>query len=326
MSTSEKPERAWDVFISYATEDGSTVAEPLALLLQRMGIRIWLDSWEIQVGDGIRKSIDEGLRKCRFGVLILSKSYLSRYWPTGELDALIALEAGKKLFILPVLHGITVEELLASSPLLAARRAADTDRGIEQVAVAINDAVKYRLYTLGDEEISPVPRLARILHDRHHPSVIRDFMLQHPQLLFDLIGWGDEKDHIFAVGSDEILISSFAPSLRAFMNNIVWLYPTEPAGFPATVEAAIEKRLLEAKSPEIDLSKFKHLRGGVESPRGDRNARRILLGRRVGLSEDDSKRMSDFNDRHSGFDNRVTIRSYDHLLDAVLAAREGHFP
>src|SRR6185436_6844129 len=61
-------EREWDVFISYASEDASTVVQPLATLLERAGVRVWLDSWEIRVGDRIRQSIDEGLRRSRFGL------------------------------------------------------------------------------------------------------------------------------------------------------------------------------------------------------------------------------------------------------------------
>ena len=47
----------WDVFISHASEDGASVAQPLAESLQRSGLRVWLDAIEIRLGDGIRSAI-----------------------------------------------------------------------------------------------------------------------------------------------------------------------------------------------------------------------------------------------------------------------------
>lgn len=133
----------WDVFISHASEDKSGLVEPLAALLERAGIRVWLDAWELRVGDGIRQSIDEGLRRSRFGLLLLSPAYMNRYWTTGEFEALTALEAAKKLYLLPVWHAVTQEDVLRFSPLLAGRKAADTKDGIESVATVVADAIFY---------------------------------------------------------------------------------------------------------------------------------------------------------------------------------------
>jgi hypothetical protein len=66
--------KQWDVFISHASPDKTTVAEPLALALQQKGLRVWLDKWEIDLGSSISNSISEGLKLSRFGVVILSKS------------------------------------------------------------------------------------------------------------------------------------------------------------------------------------------------------------------------------------------------------------
>ena len=42
--------RMWDVFISHASEDKATVARPLALLLQKRGVAVWLDEGELYLG------------------------------------------------------------------------------------------------------------------------------------------------------------------------------------------------------------------------------------------------------------------------------------
>jgi hypothetical protein len=37
----------WDVFISHASEDKDTIAEPLADISQRAGVRVWIDINEL---------------------------------------------------------------------------------------------------------------------------------------------------------------------------------------------------------------------------------------------------------------------------------------
>jgi hypothetical protein len=44
------------VFISHSSQDKS-FAEKIALDLKRRGIGIWIDKWEIKVGDSLRASV-----------------------------------------------------------------------------------------------------------------------------------------------------------------------------------------------------------------------------------------------------------------------------
>lgn len=47
----------YDVFLSYASEDKS-VMEDLATHLQKAGLKVWLDSLEIRLGDDIAEEIN----------------------------------------------------------------------------------------------------------------------------------------------------------------------------------------------------------------------------------------------------------------------------
>ena len=47
-----------NVFISHASEDKDEVARPLAVLLTRAGLQVWLDEGELVVGDSLRRSIE----------------------------------------------------------------------------------------------------------------------------------------------------------------------------------------------------------------------------------------------------------------------------
>ena len=133
--------KKWDVFISHASEDKQAVALPLAESLVRSGLKVWLDQFELRVGDSLREKIDEGLSESAFGVVILSEHFLNKGWPKKELNDLFALEEGGVKVILHVWHELTKATLAQYSPILADRLAANTYCGIPEVARTIAQAV-----------------------------------------------------------------------------------------------------------------------------------------------------------------------------------------
>jgi hypothetical protein len=55
----------------------------------------------------LRRKIDEGLERCKYGGVIISPNFLKKEWPQRELDGLAAREiAGDKRIILPISHDI----------------------------------------------------------------------------------------------------------------------------------------------------------------------------------------------------------------------------
>ena len=66
-----------------------SIARPLTEELEARGLRVWFDNQEILIGDGIRQKIEEGLAQSRYGVVILSKPFISKFWTNFELDGLI---------------------------------------------------------------------------------------------------------------------------------------------------------------------------------------------------------------------------------------------
>jgi hypothetical protein len=71
----------YDLFLSHAHEDKNAIARPLYLALAREGISVWFDEAVLRMGDSLRRKIDEGLARCRYGVVILSPTFLSKQWP-----------------------------------------------------------------------------------------------------------------------------------------------------------------------------------------------------------------------------------------------------
>jgi hypothetical protein len=133
----------WDVFISHAGEDKATVARPLADHLQALGLKVWLDVFELRIGDSLRRKIDHGLARSRFGVIVLSKPFFAKGWPQYELDGLISRHVSGEQNLLPIWHNITKDEVLAQSPSLADKIARSTAQyTIEEIAQEIGEVVR----------------------------------------------------------------------------------------------------------------------------------------------------------------------------------------
>jgi hypothetical protein len=123
-----------DLFISHASEDKDSIARPLYQALIAHGFSVWFDEAELRIGDSLRTRIDDGLAKCRYGIVILSPSFLRKNWPKKELDALVARETstGQKA-ILPVWHNLDSSLLIQYSPTLADRLAVRSGEGITRI-------------------------------------------------------------------------------------------------------------------------------------------------------------------------------------------------
>jgi hypothetical protein len=138
QETTVGAEMVYDLFIAHASEDKDSVARPLYEALKTEGFTIWFDEVTLELGDSLRRKIDAGLARCRFGIVILSHAFLAKEWPQRELDGLLARETttGEKA-LLPVWHGIDAKTIAAYSPTLADRVAARSDEGIAVIVQKI---------------------------------------------------------------------------------------------------------------------------------------------------------------------------------------------
>ncbi len=133
----------YDVFVSHATEDKDEVASPLANALVEAGLRVWYDEFELRIGDSLRRKIDFGLARSRFGIVVLSPSFFAKQWPQYELDGLVTMELTGKQTILPLWHRLTKDDVIRESPSLADKIARSTSEfTIEQIADEIADVIK----------------------------------------------------------------------------------------------------------------------------------------------------------------------------------------
>ena len=134
----EQRRQQYDLFLSHASEDKDAIARPLYAALVAAGVSVWFDEAVLELGDSLRSKIDEGLARCRYGVVVLSPRFLAKQWPQRELDGLVAREtaSGEKA-ILPIWHELDRDTLLRYSPPLADRVAGRSEEGVTAVVEKI---------------------------------------------------------------------------------------------------------------------------------------------------------------------------------------------
>lgn len=132
-----------DAFICHASEDKETFVRPLAERLRAEHLEIWYDEFSLSVGDSLRRSIDRGLVRSRFGIVVLSKAFFAKSWTQRELDGLVAREmANGAKVVLPIWHGISKDDVLAYSPPLADTVAIDSSIGLDLVVRRLAEAIR----------------------------------------------------------------------------------------------------------------------------------------------------------------------------------------
>lgn len=138
-------EKEYDVFISHASEDKNDVARPLAEALRKNGLTVWYDEFELRIGDSLRRKIDKGIANSNFGVIVISRDFISKGWTNYELDGLITRAVNGEQTMLPIWHNVTKREVINYSPSLADKLArSTTDFTVEEIADEISDLIQER--------------------------------------------------------------------------------------------------------------------------------------------------------------------------------------
>lgn len=129
-----------DVFLSYAHKDGApTAASLVSLLRNTFNVSVWFDRDDLRPGEGLASQIDGGMTHARIGVALVTSRYLEfSHWIEKELNAF-----HEKKVLIPVLDGVTHEQMSARSALLGSLVALEVKKdGALGVAAKITAAVK----------------------------------------------------------------------------------------------------------------------------------------------------------------------------------------
>ena len=95
------------------------------------------------IGDSLRRKIDRGLASSRFGLVVLSPSFIAKGWTGYELDGMVSRAVSKEQVLLPIWHKLSHAEVMAYSPSLADRVARNTTtHAIDDIADEIADVIR----------------------------------------------------------------------------------------------------------------------------------------------------------------------------------------
>jgi len=152
----------WDLFISHASEDKDNFVRPLASALSQLGVKVWYDEFSLIIGDSISRSIDNALANSKYGLVIISQSFIRKKWPEYELRGLISREIDRDKVILPIWHGVTRDQVVAFSPPLADKWAVNTANGSPlDIAIQILKEVRPDIY-----ESHPRSQLEKLINGK----------------------------------------------------------------------------------------------------------------------------------------------------------------
>ena len=134
----------YDVFISHASEDKKEFVEPLVEALQAAGYKVWYDEFTLKIGDSLRRSIDNGLKNSRYGIVIFSSAFFAKNWTQYEVDGLVTREMEGRKVILPIWHMVSKNQVQNFSPSLADKKAINSslstiDEIVAQLAEVLDE-------------------------------------------------------------------------------------------------------------------------------------------------------------------------------------------
>lgn len=91
------------IFISYSHAD-ATFVNKLAAHLVKSNAHVWVDSWELNVGDSILDRVQRAIQESGALLIVLSKASVSSEWCRKELNAGLIRELDeKRVVVLPIL-------------------------------------------------------------------------------------------------------------------------------------------------------------------------------------------------------------------------------
>lgn len=119
----------YDVFLSHANADKLVYVNDLYDSFRRLGVSIFYDKEEIEWGDNWKDRILQGVAKSEFAVIVISKNFFGREWTERELNEFLNRQnaAGQKI-VLPLLYGISVQDLQAQYPTLSEIQCVSSDK------------------------------------------------------------------------------------------------------------------------------------------------------------------------------------------------------
>lgn len=130
------PERQ-DLFLCHAWPDREGSAKELYGHLKANGASVWFSEEHLPLGSLMIREIDKGLRNCRVGIVLVTPALLKSIEGEGVAEKELAVLLSTRR-VIPVLHGVTFDQLNDVSPMLASHAGLNTkDASLDSVAMKV---------------------------------------------------------------------------------------------------------------------------------------------------------------------------------------------
>ncbi|KTD37331.1 toll/interleukin-1 receptor domain-containing protein [Legionella oakridgensis] len=133
----EKPR----AFISHDSRDKNDFVRPLCENLRSRLCTVWYDEFSLRVGDNLRESIEDGIKKCNKCIVIISPAFISNTgWSKKEFESIFQREISDgKTVVLPIWHNVTRNQVYEYCSSFTNVVALNSAEGIDLVANKLFD-------------------------------------------------------------------------------------------------------------------------------------------------------------------------------------------
>jgi hypothetical protein len=133
-----------DIFISHSSRD-KPVASHLAVTLNFCAIDVWLDDWELEVGQSLTDEIAKAMEGSRFIAILITENYNKTVWTKTEYKKALAREQKEnRTVMLPLIVGeAQIPEFLEDKIYIDLRT--DYFSGITSLVGMVHGLSKFRV-------------------------------------------------------------------------------------------------------------------------------------------------------------------------------------
>ncbi len=133
-----------DLFISHSSRD-KTAATHLATILNFCAVDVWLDDWELEVGQSLTDEISKAMDESRFIAILITENYNKTVWTKTEYKKALAREQQeKRTVMLPLIVGeAEIPDFLEDKIYIDLRK--DYFAGIVSLVGMIHNITRYRV-------------------------------------------------------------------------------------------------------------------------------------------------------------------------------------
>ena len=218
-------DKKYDCFISNASEDKDDFVKPLVEALQKLGLKVWYDEFELRWGNSLRKTIDKGLVNSTCGVVVLSHNFFNKDWPQTELDALHTIKdyRGQDL-IIPIWHNITKKEVAEYSPIIASLFAGKSTENVEVICKNI-----FKIVNALKRDVNSEEQLSNNVDTETDKQHIYEYIIKPWCEMVDLDNWNVWTSHLLSSGQPSLSIEMTEQlnKTREWLLSRVWSHKYE---------------------------------------------------------------------------------------------------